>query len=72
VFNFFAKRNKRFAKHLLIYKYKKHLYIDFFMRLFLSSKYSRDCVDIDNNIKFVIQVETHFVKINNKTKINII
>jgi hypothetical protein len=70
--NFFAKRNKRLAKHLLIYKYKRRLYIDFLMRLSLSSKHSRDCVNIDNNVKFVIQIETHLVKINNKTKIDII
>jgi hypothetical protein len=72
VSNFFAKRNKRFAKYLLIYKYKKHLYIDFVIYLSLSSKYFCDCIDIDNNVKFVIQIEIYFVKINNKTKINII
>ncbi len=54
VSNLFAKRNKRFAKHLLVYKYKRHLYIDFFIYLFLSLKYSCNCVDINNNIKFVI------------------
>jgi len=72
VSNFFAKRNKRFAKYLLIYKYKKRLYIDFLMRLFLSSKHSYNCVDINNNVKFVIQIEIYLVKINIKTKINII
>ncbi len=72
VSNFFAKRNKRFAKHLLVCKYKKHLYINFFMRLFLSSKHFRDCVNINNNVKFVIQIETYLVKINDKAKIDII
>ncbi len=72
VFNFFAKRDKRLAKHLLICKYKRRLYIDFFMRLFLSSKHSRDCVDIDNNVEFVIQIKTHLVKINDETRIDII
>jgi hypothetical protein len=70
--NLFAKRNKRFAKDLLIYKYKKHLYIDFLMHLFLSSKHSCNCVNINNNIKFVIQIKIYFVKIDNKTKIDII
>jgi len=42
------------------------------MYLYLSSKHSRNCVDINNNVKFVIQIETHLVKINNKTKIDII
>jgi len=72
VSNLFAKRDKRFAKHLLIYKYKKRLYINFLMRLSLSSKHSCNCVDINNNIKFVIQIEAYLVKINNKTKIDII
>ncbi len=54
VSNFFAKRNKRLAKHLLIYKYKKHLYINFFMRLSLFLKHFCDYVNIDNNVKFVI------------------
>ncbi len=61
VSNLFAKRNKRFAKHLLICKYKRRLYINFLMHLFLSLKHFRDYVDIDNN-----------VKINDKTKIDII
>jgi len=69
---FFAKRDKRFIKHLLVCKYKRRLYIDSLIHLFLFLKHSRDYVDIDNNVKFVIQIETHFVKINNKTKINII
>jgi len=72
VSNLFAKRNKKFTKHLLICKYKRRLYIDFLMRLFLSSKHSRDCVNIDSNVKFVIQIKTYLVKINNKTKIDII
>ncbi len=72
VSNLFAKRNKRLAKHLLVCKYKKRLYINFLMRLFLILKHFCDCVDINNNIKFVIQVKTYLVKINNKTKINII
>jgi len=42
------------------------------MRLFLSSKHSCDYINIDNNIKFVIQVKIYLVKINNKAKINII
>ncbi len=42
------------------------------MRLFLFSKHFCDYVDIDNNVKFIIQIETHLVKIDNKTKINII
>jgi len=42
------------------------------MHLFLFSKHSRDNLNIDNNIKFVIQIKIHFVKINNKTKINIL
>jgi len=72
VSNLFAKRDKRLAKYLLVYKYKKRLYIDFLMRLSLFSKHSCDCVNINNNIKFVIRIETHLVKINDKTKINII
>jgi len=72
VSNLFAKRNKRFAKHLLVCKYKRRLYIDFLMRLFLSSKHSRDCIDIDDNVKFVIQIEAHLIKINDKAKIDII
>jgi hypothetical protein len=69
---FFTKRDKRFVKHLLICKYKERLYIDFLMRLSLFSKHSRDYVDIDDNAKFVIQIETYLVKINDETKINII
>jgi hypothetical protein len=46
VSNFFIKRNKRSTKHLLVYKYKRRLYINFFMRLFLSLKHSRDYVNI--------------------------
>jgi hypothetical protein len=41
------------------------------MRLSFSSKHFRDNLNIDDNIKFVIQIKTHFVKINDKTKINI-
>ncbi len=47
------------------------LYINFFMRLFFSSKHSCDNLNIDNNIKFVIQIKIYFVKTNNKAKINI-
>jgi len=50
----------------------KYLYIDFFMYLSLFSKHSCDNLNINNNIKFVIQIKIHFVKINNKTKINIL
>ncbi len=42
------------------------------MRLSLSSKHSRDDLNIDSNIKFVIQIKAHFVKINNRAKINIL
>ena len=52
--NFFAKRDKRFVKYLLVYKYKKRLYIDFFMRLSFFSKHSRDCININDNVKFII------------------
>jgi len=41
------------------------------MRLFLSLKHSCENSNINDNIKFVIQIKTHFVKINNKAKINI-
>jgi len=41
------------------------------MRLSFSSIHFRDNLNIDDNIKFVIQIKTHFVKINDKTKINI-
>ncbi len=50
----------------------KRLYIDFLIYLSFSSKHSRDNSNIDNNIKFVIQIKTHFVKIDDKTKIDIL
>jgi len=49
----------------------ERLYTNFFMRLSFSSKHFRDNLNIDSNIKFVIQIKTYFDKINNKIKINI-
>ena len=49
----------------------EHLYINFFMHLSLSLKNSCDNLNIDDNIKFVIQIKIYFIKINNKIKIDI-
>jgi len=50
----------------------EHLYINFFMHLSLSLKNSCDNLNIDDNIKFVIQIKIYFVKINNRAKIDIL
>ena len=69
--NLFIKRNRKFAKYLLIYNYKNIYILFFFIYLSFFSKYFCNCLDTKNNIKFVIQIKIYFVKINNKTKINI-
>ncbi len=69
--NLFAKRNKKFKASINI-QLLKYLYIDFLMYLSFFLKHSRNNLNIDNNIKFVIQIKIYFVKTNNKTKINIL
>jgi len=59
-FDFFAKYDKRFKAPISI-QLLEHLYIDFLMRLSLFLKHSCDNLNINNNIKFVIQIKTHFV-----------
>ena len=59
-FNFFAKYDKRFKAPISM-QLLERLYIDFLMRLSLSLKHSCDDLNIDDNIKFVIQIKAHFV-----------
>jgi len=58
-------------KYLLVYNLER-LYTNFFIRLSLFSKHSRDNLNIDSNIKFVIKIKIYFVKIDNKANIDIL
>jgi len=69
--NFFAKRDKRFKASISM-QLSKCLYINFLICLSLSSKYFCNDLNIDDNIKFVIQIKIYFVKIDDKTKIDIL